>query len=588
MPKTLGRFFWHFIKEQKWGFLAILILGFAWSLDNTVWPIILRKVIDTMVNYHGNRSHIWDALYPLLIVGACMWIIIDGMFRIQGFLMAKIFPRFEASIRMSMYNYVQNHSYQYFSKRFAGSLANRISDMTQSATRIIQQCIVLFAPVLFALLIASVVFYQLSPQFFFLLVFWSVLHLGISFASAKKSAHLSKMHAKARSKLSGNIVDTFANIINVKIFANQRYEYQHSLPYQNDERNKNSQAMRFSEIIAICLNFSNFLFPGVLFTWAIIHGWQRGSITLGSLVLIFNIMWNMQQLVRRVGSEMRSLYKELGICQQSMELLQKDHDIQDQGHAKDLTITEGRIEMDAVDFSYANGKQVFHDLTVHIDAGSKVGLVGFSGSGKSTFVHLLMRFFEIDSGVISIDGMNINDFTIKSLRRQISLTPQNPTLFHRTLRENIQYGNLMADEKAIMAASKHAHCHEFICKLPEGYAAMAGERGVNISGGERQRIAIARSFLENAPILILDEATSALDAVTEQYIQDALSQLMQGRTTLVIAHRLSTIMAMDRILVFHQGQIIEDGRHEDLIQQGGHYAMMWRNQSRGFLPEEAN
>ena len=236
-------------------------------------------------------------------------------------------------------------------------------------------------------------------------------------------------------------------------------------------------------------------------------------------------------------------------------------------------------------FHYDEGAHLFNNKNVIIQSGQKVGLVGLSGSGKSTFVNLILLLFDVESGKIVIDGQNIRKVTQESLRENIAMIPQDVSLFHRTLMENIRYGRTDATDEEVIDASKKAHCHEFISQLKEGYESLVGERGIKLSGGQRQRIAIARALLKNAPILILDEATSALDSLTEKLIQDSLHALMQGRTTIVIAHRLSTLSEMDRILVFDKGQIVEDGSHDDLLKAKGHYSRMWAMQAGGFLPD---
>jgi ATP-binding cassette subfamily B protein len=278
--------------------------------------------------------------------------------------------------------------------------------------------------------------------------------------------------------------------------------------------------------------------------------------------------------------------EELGKCSQALTIITTEHEITDRPEAKPLHVTQGEIIFDNVTFHYLANNRLFENKHVEIAAGSKVGLVGFSGSGKTTFVNLILRFFDIGGGRITIDGQDIASVTQDSLRAQISMIPQDTSLFHRSLMENIRYGRLDATDEEVIEAAKKAHCHEFICQLPEGYNALVGERGVKLSGGQRQRIAIARAILKNAKILILDEATSALDSVTEQYIQESLETLMRGCTTIVIAHRLSTLSAMDRILVFDKGHIIEDGTHRELLEQNGHYARMWHMQAGGFLPEK--
>lgn len=271
----------------------------------------------------------------------------------------------------------------------------------------------------------------------------------------------------------------------------------------------------------------------------------------------------------------------------ALTLISTSHEIKDAPSAQLMAVTAGRIQFKDVTFSYKKGKPIFENLSVDILPGQRVGLVGFSGSGKSTFVNLIMRSYDIQKGAISIDGQNIAAVTSHSLREKIAMIPQDPSLFHRTLMENIRYGRFDATDEEVIEASKRAHCHGFIEELDEKYHSLVGERGVKLSGGQRQRIAIARAILKNAPILILDEATSSLDSVTEKIIQKSLDDLMKNRTTLVIAHRLSTLSHLDRILVFDQGKIVEDGTTEALLQKNGYFARLWNMQADGFLPDGA-
>jgi ATP-binding cassette subfamily B protein len=299
------------------------------------------------------------------------------------------------------------------------------------------------------------------------------------------------------------------------------------------------------------------------------------------ITLSISILWNLWF----IAGQFVSFSEQVGKCRQALSIINAPHEISDIKDAKPLVVTQGEIQFKEVSFHYGEGAKLFQNKNILIHPGEKVGLVGFSGSGKSSFVNLILRLFEVESGSITIDYQNINDVQQESIRENIALIPQDISLFHRTLMENIRYGCTNASDEDVIEASKKAHCHEFISQLNEGYQSMVGERGIKLSGGQRQRIAIARAILKNAPLLILDEATSALDSVTEKYIQDALHHLMRGKTTIVIAHRLSTLSEMDRILVFDNGQIIEDGSHEALIKLKGHYAKMWHMQAGGFLPE---
>jgi ATP-binding cassette, subfamily B, bacterial len=295
-------------------------------------------------------------------------------------------------------------------------------------------------------------------------------------------------------------------------------------------------------------------------------------------------MWNIAAIMWAVGGALPVFFQAFGIAKQAYSVMLDPQDMGDKPDAKELKIKKGEIVFDNVSFHYGE-KKLFSNKHAHILGGEKVGLVGFTGAGKSTFISLILRFFPLQSGRILIDGQEIADVTLESLRRQIALIPQDPILFHRTLWENISYGKPDATIEQILQAARLAHCDEFIRNIPNGYDAKVGERGTKLSGGEKQRIAIARAILAEAPILILDEATSALDSLTEKYIQDSLETLMQNRTTIVIAHRLSTLSRMDRILVFEKGRIVEEGPHADLLIKDGLYAKMWKMQVGGFLPD---
>jgi ATP-binding cassette subfamily B protein len=296
--------------------------------------------------------------------------------------------------------------------------------------------------------------------------------------------------------------------------------------------------------------------------------------------------FNVMMMIWYTSISIPTLYQSIGLSKQAFILLKHPQDIVDAPKAKDLKITSGAIEFKNVNFYY-DDFPLFQNLSVKIKGGEKIGLVGYSGAGKTSFINLILRFYPVTSGQIYIDGQDISNITLESLRKQVALIPQEPSLFHRSIKENILYGDVEAKESEIIEAAKLAHCHEFIQDSSEGYNTLLGERGTKLSGGERQRIAIARAILAKARILILDEATSALDSITENYIQESLSLLMENTTTLVIAHRLSTLASMDRILVFKEGEIIEQGSHEELLELGGYYKDMWETQAFGFTEESS-
>lgn len=585
LPNTLWAFFWHFIRKQWFLFALIQLFAFGWSLDHTLWPYIFMRVIDAITNMPADRSMMWQILMPTLWMWAGLWVGLEFLFRMSGFLMAKALPKMETDVRMSMFDYVQHHSFRYFNDNLAGVLANKISDMVKGITNLFQLLSGIFFPVVLAVLIALGSFLIIQPFFALILFVWVLVHLSICLYFSKGCSDYANIHAEAKSRLSGSIVDSFTNHVTFRLFGRQGQEYRHLLFYQNQERERQEKSLFYIEKMKFMLGLASFLGPGIALTWFMLYAWQQEMITTGEVVFIFNITWNITMMVWIVGLEFPKLFKEIGVCKQALTILQDKHDIIDAANAVPLQIKEGEIIFDHVSFRYNKKTKIFDGHTVVIKAGEKVGLVGFSGSGKTTFVNLILRHYDLEKGKILIDDQDISKVTQKSLRRQIALIPQDPSLFHRTVIENLRYGRPNATDKEVFEASKKAHCHEFILKLPEGYQTVVGERGAKLSGGQRQRIAIARAILKNAPILILDEATSALDSVTEKCIQESLTGLMLGRTALVVAHRLSTLSGMDRILVFQDGKIVEEGTHNDLLEEEGFYAELWRMQAGGFLPE---
>lgn len=586
LPKVLLPFLWHFLKKEwKW-FLAAQFLSLAWAIDHTIWPYVFRQFVDTLASYTGDKADVWAAVAKPLAMAAALWLYIEWSFRGGGIILARTLPKFEATIRMAMFSYVSQHSYTYFANNFAGSIANKISDMPQAATRIAQLCITLFIPAGIAIIIAITMFTFVHPVFGFILGAWVTVHMGICFGTARKCDQLSETHSEARSELTGKIVDSLTNIVNIKLFARRSFEEAYVAVFQKDERKKHWQALWFIEKTRIFLGLACFLGVGVAMFWAIVTEWQQGHLTIGQTVYIFNTTWNITLIAWISGIELPNLYKEIGVCRQALSIIEPPHEVVDAPGAVPLKVTKGEIVFENVTFNYARNNNIFQNKSLTITAGQKIGLVGFSGSGKTTFVNLILRYFDVAAGRILIDGQDIAHVTQDSLRQQIAMIPQDTTLFHRSLIENIRYGRLEATTEQVMEASKRAHCDEFISKLEEGYYTLVGERGIKLSGGQRQRIAIARAILKNAPILLLDEATSALDSLTERNIQESLHELMEGRTTIVIAHRLSTLADMDRIIVFKHGEVVEDGTHTELLKNGGHYAQLWQMQAGGFLPEK--
>lgn len=580
--KTLSAFIWKLIRLQPWTFFFLFFLSLTWSIDSIVWPYLLRLIIDTLTLYDIDRSSAWVSLKWLLIAGVALWFFVEFCFRCRDFLRARAFPKLEADIRMAMFDHIQHHSPKYFNEHFAGSLSNKISDMTTQVISILQNLMV-FVPAVTSSILVLLFFSKVNSLFTIILGIWLTLHVAICFFFTFKCVKYSNIHSEIRSTLAGKIVDSLTNNFAVNLFSRFRFENLRIADYQKIEQEKNYQAQYCVALMLLSLSVIFLVGIITLNGFSILY-WTQNKISTGEVVQVFNTTFNVVMILWVAGDLMPQFFKSVGIARQALSVMHEPQDVIDPPQTPPLEITKGEIVFENVSFHYGE-KKLFNNKDVHINGGEKVGLVGYSGSGKSTFVNLILRFYPVEEGKILIDGQDIAHVTLESLRRNIALIPQDPLLFHRTLEENIQYGNIIASKEEVIQAAKMAHCDEFIKKCPNEYATLVGERGTKLSGGERQRIAIARAILAASPILILDEATSALDSVTETLIQETLERLMKNRTTIVIAHRLSTLAKMDRILVFDQGKVVEQGSHNELIAKQGHYAHMWQMQVGGFLPE---
>jgi len=421
-----------------------------------------------------------------------------------------------------------------------------------------------------------------------ILVIWILVFLSFNIGFSRWKLKYDIKAAAVDSVATGYLADTIGNQNTVQLFNGYNFESKGYKKITNEQSAATMIAWNLDAVIEGGQAFLSFIIEFVLFFYAIKY-WQQGFITIGVFVLlqayVLNIisqLWGFTRLVRDV-------YQGYADAKEMVEILLLPHEIKDASNAKELDVKNGEIKFDNLTFRFNENRQVLNNINLTIKPGEKVALVGPSGAGKTTFVRLLLRLYSATSGKILIDGQDISQVTQESLRKNISMVPQDPILFHRTLAENIAYGKRGASKKEIEKAAELAHCDEFIKDLPNGLETYVGERGIKLSGGERQRVAIARAILKNAPILVLDEATSSLDSNSEMLIQDALNNLMKGKTTIVIAHRLSTIQKMDRIIVIDEGKIVEQGSHQELLKNGySLYKKLWELQAGGFLKSETD
>lgn len=582
IPKTLPSFLWHFSKRYKYYLSGLVLVAFYYASYMSLSPYIVKVIIDRVTDTLTNPEDLYSKVLGPTIAYVLLSFSVVLVFRAYDLLMLKAIPQIKADIVAEMFDYLQHHSYNYFQQHFSGSLSNKISDISKGAGTIISNIIDHFLARALALLIGTLTLLSVHYYFAIVLILWAAGFVFVSIFMSSRSQSLAKIFSESRSALMGKIVDSITNIMNIKLFARGDYESKYLRNVLKESVAKDQALHQYLLRIKTFQGLSIAVLITAM-TSLLLYMRSQNLVTVGDFALVLNLTMAIVDETFFLARELVTFSDEWGTCSQALSLLTTPHEMPDPPQAKQLIVAKGEIAFENVYFCYKKGQNLFSDKSLVIKAGEKVGLVGFSGSGKSTFVNLIMRFFDIEKGQILIDGQNISQVTQDSLRSQIAMIPQDPLLFHRNLLENIRYGRLDATDEEVVASAKQAHCHQFAEKFKEGYATLVGERGMKLSGGQRQRIAIARAILKNAPILILDEATSALDSVTENFIQESLTMLMQGRTTIVIAHRLSTLFHMDRILVFHEGRIIEDGTHQDLLNQDGHYAKLWNMQAGGFL-----
>ena len=473
----------------------------------------------------------------------------------------------------------------FHNNRFAGSLVSQANKLSGSYIRFIDSTIFNLYTLLIAMTATIVILAPRAPLYAIVLVALSIIYVIGTIVFAKPVREANREESEAESKQTGALADALTNLMAVKSFAASKHEEDRYWKAASYTRQKGIGSIRatttretYASIVTTAISIS-----------AIVIAVFGGSVFHTDIATLFLIvsytgavghrLWEFQNVLRQYN-------RSLGDASDMVKILQLEPEVKDPAHPEKSRMTAGEIVFDNMTFAHPEANEtLFKDLSLAIKAGEKIGLVGHSGSGKTTLTRLLLRYSDIDSGSIRIDGQSIGQVTQDDLRRAIAYVPQEPLLFHRSIQENIAYSNPRASKKAVENAAKKAHATEFIDKLPDGYDTLVGERGVKLSGGQRQRIAIARAILKDAPILVLDEATSALDSDSEKHIQAALWELMKGRTAIVIAHRLSTIQRMDRILVLEDGAIVEQGSHAELIDKKGVYAELWAHQSGGFIEE---
>ncbi len=578
----ISRFVLDCLKPFKWLIAGQFVVAFVWAIDLSLRPYILKIIFDKIPTLTPETAV--SELSKLFIFYISMSILITIIFRVYDYIWLKLNPPLKRHIGDALMRRMMDHSQSLLQNHFAGGLSNKIKDVMSGVPDLLRTCMNDFFARFLAFFIAIFTVWTISTTFAIVLAIWLITFIGGTVCFLKNAKRLSAKSAEARSTVMGHIVDIIINMMSVHLFASKKTESNALMKHLNVYAAADQKRDWWFLYMFTFQGMSFVAYQGVVFC-CLIKGFKQGVVTTGDFALLLTLNMAIVNDLWALSKDILKASELIGNVGQGLNIALTPLCLTDKLDATELCVTKGQVIFDKVGFHYKGSEPLFTNKSITIDPGQKVGLVGYSGGGKTTFSNLILRLYDVTDGSITIDGHDIRDVTQDSLRANIGMIPQDPSLFHRTLMENIRYGKADAADAEVIAAAKRAHADDFIAKLPNGYNSLVGERGVKLSGGQRQRVAIARAILKNAPILILDEATSQLDSVTERDIQDSLWDLMQGKTTIVIAHRLSTLLHMDRILVFDGGKIVEDGTHDELLSRGGLYKTLWDAQVGGFLPE---
>jgi ATP-binding cassette subfamily B protein len=579
--KKILEVMWGGMRMYKWSVFLLVILSLTATICGVVIPLFYKAFFDIL----AQTTPVTDR-GPELIRLILMIFAINGFgwlcWRVVVFVNNTFQPNVKKNLEINSFAYVLDHSYTFFSNAFVGSLVRKIHRLANAFEKLMDELLWNILTLVVVVVGNLIVLFLRDVRLgIVLLICVAVIAIfNVTFAMWKLKYDYAKSLLDSES--TAVLSDALTNSTTIKLFASQEQE---KIVFGNVmERWRKAQTRLWNyDGIAESVQAGLMVLAEFVMFYVAIQLWQQGLLTIGDFALIQGFMVGIFMRVWNLGKSIRHIYEGLADAAEMVEILETPHEVKDAAKVDLMNVTDGSIQFQDVTFKFNQTRVVLNGLNMIIQPHEKVALVGPSGAGKTTITKLLLRFHDVESGVISVDGQNIANVTQNSLRENIAMVPQEPILFHRSLLDNIRYGRPSATDEEVVEAAKRARCHEFIMELPETYQTFVGERGIKLSGGERQRIAIARAILKNAPILVLDEATSSLDSESESLIQAALDELMKGKTTIVIAHRLSTIMRMDRILVIDGGKVADTGTHSELLKKEGIYKKLWEIQAGGFI-----
>ena len=590
-PKGILRFMWASSHgTRRWIFALAAVNAGTGVMDALLFQF-MGKLVDWLGTYTP-QTLLAEKGWSLLGIFALMlfsvfWHFVGSNLRLQT--LQGVFPM---RLRWNFHRLMLNQSLGFYQDEFAGRVSAKVMQTALAVRDAVMSMADIVIYVLVYFITSGVILASLDSWLLLPFVLWIALFITTLAILIPKLAKTAQRQADARSLMTGRITDAYSNIATVKLFSHGAREAKYAKQSMQEFMVTVHDQMRLATTLDTCCSTLNVVLTlssavlGVLL-------WHNGQVGVGAVATATAMALRINGLSQHIMWESARLFENIGTIADGMNTLSKPRTIVDKPNALPLKVEQGDIRFEHLDFSYESGKPLLNGFNLHIKAGEKVGLIGRSGAGKSTLVNLLLRFYEAQSGKVTIDGQDITQITQESLRAQIGLVTQDTSLLHRSVRDNIVYGRPNASDEEMMQAALKAEAAEFIPHLSDakgrtGYDAHVGERGVKLSGGQRQRIAIARVMLKDAPILLLDEATSALDSEVEVAIQESLDKMMDGKTVIAIAHRLSTIAAMDRLIVLDKGRIVEEGSHAQLLEKGGLYAKLWAHQSGGFLPDDVD
>jgi ATP-binding cassette, subfamily B, bacterial len=573
------KYFWQVMRDYKISFFTIVIGAIVAAGLDIYIPLQFLKLWDVLST--NDFTLVKKAQYVIIIIlilGLIRWAIRRSVGFVNSYFQASVM----SGLRKQAFSYMIGHSHSFFANNFGGSLTQKINKYARSFERLMDKLVDDVLPLIIRSIGTIIAVYTLIPKYAYILTVFSIIFLLTSLVFTRYKLKYDVMAAESDTKTTGALADSIGNHSSIQLFAGHDYEKELVGGVIEKQRKATYYNWFLWGILSTIQSFYTTTIEFIIF-WIAISDWKSSLVTLPIVVLVQTYLIRLTENLWRFTDVVRAFYDGFADAQEMALVLDTPYEIEDNVD-KIFESVKGKVEFDKVTYIYEkNNTKVFDDFSLAIPAGQKIAIVGSSGAGKSTFVNLLMRLFNLTSGRILIDGVDISSISQKNLREQIAFVPQDPVLFHRTLMENIRYGKRDATNEEVMKASALANCDKFINRLPLGYDTYVGERGIKLSGGERQRVAIARAILKNVPILVLDEATSALDSESEMLIRDALHNLIKNKTTIVIAHRLSTVRAMDRIIVIEDGKIIEDDNHDELIKKDeGIYKRLWNLQAGGF------